>query len=240
MSFRNRHLHGLLDRQLGLSFLEILADGTRAIGADGNLNPTWSAPARSLRDEFRQFLDGSLPVEMGEIPALRSGRVHYAVVHPFWSVDMVGGALAQVPAGTVLIDSFNLSRRMAWCMKTRDSFPKRAAGARGIVSAPPQTPPTVPPPAPVGTFEHDPAPPGLPNGRRPLFQPVTEGVVLQSRDLYLVRDNENRQVVGRLVKLSLSSDDSMRIRFQPANRIDGLRSFDWAAEERGRVLGRLV
>jgi hypothetical protein len=236
MSFRNRHLHGLLDRHLGLALLGVLADAGRAVGADGALDPAWVTLARSLRDELAQFLAGSSAVELGGVPGLRSGGSTYAIVHPFWAADMAGGALAAVPNGAVLLDTFNLSRRMAWCTKGRDSFPKRTGGAAATPAAPRPAPPPAPP---AGTFRRDPAPPGLPRGREPVFAPLAPDEEIQGRELYLVRGDDGREVVGRLARLTQQSDGSTRFRFQPVNRVDGLRSFDWDAAERGRILGRL-
>jgi hypothetical protein len=231
LSYRNRHLHGLMDRRLGLELLQVLLDATYSAGADGALDAGWLDRARRLRDELRLFLGGSQPDEIGPLPALRSGDRLYAVVHPFWSADMSGGVLAAVPDGTVLIDSFNLSRRMAWCVRERDRFPQR--GRARTAPAP------APAPRPPGAFTPDPAPPGIPRGRRPFFQSLAAGEEIQPGQLYLVRAEGTGQVVGYLIRLS-QADGSIRVRFRPGNRLDGLRPFEWDASEAGRILGRLV
>jgi hypothetical protein len=236
LSYRNRHLHGLMDRLLGLELLQVLFESSYTAGADGLLSAVWLDRARCLRDELRQFLGGSQPAQAGPLPALQHQGRLFAVAHPLWSADMSGGVLDTVPASTVLIDSFNLSRRMAWCVKERDTFPRRTSpgGGAPVIQA------AVPITLPEGAFERLPAPPGTPRGRRPLFQPVPEGDEPVARQLYLVRDDQGREVVGLLMKQTQSGDGSTRVRFLACNHLDGLRSFEWDPSEVGRVLGRLL
>jgi hypothetical protein len=230
LSYRNRHLHGLLDRRLGLELLDIFFSADYSAGANGTLEENWLKRARRLRDGFGRFLGSGKSRDAGPLPAYEYQGRGYAVVHPFWSADMSGGVLAAVPDGTVLIDAFNLSRRMAWCVRLRDTFPTR------VGSVPPVAPPTPPP----GAFSRDPAPPGMPRGKNPVFQQLMAGEALNPEYVYLVRSSDGlSEVVGRLNRLS-GTDDKTRIRFLPGNRIDSLRSFEWDASETNRILGRLL
>jgi len=135
--FRNRQLHGILDWQLGLELLATLLDSRYRPGLDslvksrtGNeyLMPDWQGLSAKLADRYVE----SFPTVAGPLPAgspysgwmeLDNVGMVTLVVHPLCA-DSQGEKNAIGPAidwaskngiGTVrLVDSFNLSRRMAW------------------------------------------------------------------------------------------------------------------------------
>lgn len=134
--FRNRQLHGFLDWGLGLEMLAALRyvdyvpglgheDGSHSM-ALSNL-PSWLDLARLLAENYRKTFGSEDPDSGGTgLPHGLSGWVErgslFVVSHPLWNAPGSRTPLADIVqfAGNaghervVLVDSFNLSRRMAW------------------------------------------------------------------------------------------------------------------------------
>lgn len=143
--FRNSHIHGLLDWQLGLELLAVLLDADYRPGLDTVLcnsagdrieMPDWRGLANVLAERFvAAFPNIAAPLPAGSPLSgwLDSGGGATLVVHPL-SAGYAGnknaiGASIQWAAengigALTLIDSFNLSRRMAWVRSNIDKFPK--------------------------------------------------------------------------------------------------------------------
>lgn len=150
--FRNSHVHGLLDWQLGLEMLAVLLDGNYRPGLDRVLRnragelivmPDWHEMADALAVRYlASFPDITAPLPPGApLPGwLDKDREGVAtlVVHPL-SAGYEGKKNAVGPAMTWgaengirtlrLVDSFNLSRRLAWVRANIDKFPVAAVAA---------------------------------------------------------------------------------------------------------------
>lgn len=118
--FRNRHLHGLLDCELGMDLLRVLEDPSYAPGFDD----AFQFKARHLSESYcKAFQGAGEPMHSSEAVGWKTGDTFVGVVHPLWS-DEAGtlnriGAIHQLAANSEctkvrLVDTFNLSRRMAW------------------------------------------------------------------------------------------------------------------------------
>ena len=138
--FRNRQLHGLLDWGLGLEMIATLTypDYMPGLGREsgesmdglGNL-PAWRKMASELADRYcRVFGDDRDQLErVSDLPLGLSGwidhkpdsKMLYVVSHPLWSsvgsrtpLSELAGPGKDEYGAITLLDSFNLSRRMAW------------------------------------------------------------------------------------------------------------------------------
>lgn len=116
--FRNRHIHGLLDCELGLDLLRCVRDEDYAPGMDAE----FLAYASALAETYCGAFPDSKPVS-GRIAGWMAGTTFVGVVHPLWAsvpgrLNLVAEILAvasDMGAKQVcLVDTFNLSRRMAW------------------------------------------------------------------------------------------------------------------------------
>jgi hypothetical protein len=135
--FRNRQLHGILDWQLGLELLATLLDSRYRPGLDGlirsraggeYLMPDWHRLSAELADRYV----ASFPTVAGPLPAgspysgwreLDNVGTVTLVVHPLCAdyqgeKNAIEAALKWALENGIdavrLVDSFNLSRRMAW------------------------------------------------------------------------------------------------------------------------------
>lgn len=118
--FRNRHLHGLLDCQLGLDLLECLRAPNHAPGVGA---AAFKETAHRLATAYCRSFPGSTIVSSNDAVGWHDGRCFTGIVHPLWSShpSPLNGidALRQLAESQgchqlALVDTFNLSRRMAW------------------------------------------------------------------------------------------------------------------------------
>lgn len=125
LDYRNRHLHGLLDRLLGLQVVEIL----KSAGTVTLESPNWLEHARGLMTDFRRFFADAREVTVAGLPGLvvqEPGQEHthtYVAVHPLRRAGT--GPLADhefAKEMTRPVDTFNLARRMAWCRANGNRF----------------------------------------------------------------------------------------------------------------------
>ena len=146
--FRNRQLHGLINWRLGLDLLSVMLNpdhipGFTPILEDlGDSVEDWGAEAASLADKYCSTIsvthsperfsseDGKL---QGWIVEERGKRSAFLVSHPLWEFDTLGNGPVsrQITHLTknvhkadtlMLLDSFNLSRRMSWVKGKHDHF----------------------------------------------------------------------------------------------------------------------
>ncbi|QOL50238.1 DEAD/DEAH box helicase [Massilia litorea] len=174
--YRNRPLHGLLDWQLGIEMLATMFSkeyrpglDTAISGRDGHpvAMPRWLELAEGVARRYREaFPTASAPLPaMAPLPGWRepgSANIVSLVVHPLCD-EQPGGknllasckewAAANGIEWIRLIDSFNLSRRMAWVRANLGEF--RTIDTSGMPLAPFGAGHASPPPAAPGeTFEH--------------------------------------------------------------------------------------
>lgn len=167
--FRNRQLHGLIEWRLGLELLCVMHDPGFVPGRDQFFEDwgvglcSWSALASELADTYcSAYEKGTQARKNGP------GGVHgwtalagvagqestalYLVSHPLWAAcvtdsgpinpELVAWARTVGATAIYLVDSFNLSRRMAWVRGHLEVFPKvdistsGAGGGGGAVPAP--------------------------------------------------------------------------------------------------------
>jgi ATP-dependent helicase YprA (DUF1998 family) len=149
--FRNRQLHGLIEWRLGLELLRVMHDpvfrpGQDPFFEDWNLGLlSWEAMASELADAYCGAYEKGTQARrrgpMGEhgwigrtAVAGQESTVLYLVSHPLWATaesssgpvnpNAIDWARSIGATAIHLVDSFNLSRRMAWVRGNLDLFPK--------------------------------------------------------------------------------------------------------------------
>lgn len=244
LSYRNRPLHGLLDWKIGCDLLQVIRSNSFACGLDGNftIHPSlqaWRNEAQNLRDGFcTAFPRVVEPLTGNGLPGFRSRmtRDTYIISHPLWSgVQTPDSYLIEAcrlhgidPSTTRLINSFDLSRRMAWCrerLTENQIFPLLQTGGN-------QSPAAIHNQASKITAEAIPdkesfsletRPRGFPAGRKLNFQRISAETELTLRSFYLVISNENELICGRISPTDTGSDTVLRV--SPANHSDGIGAF---------------
>lgn len=156
--FRNRQLHGLIEWRLGLELLQAMQDPNFVPGRDRVFEDwdaglrSWSALASDLADRYCSAYERGVQARQsgprGEHGWIARGGVAgqeslilYLVSHPLWAASVTDSGpidseledwARSIGASEIyLIDSFNLSRRMAWVRGNLHLFPKidiRTAG----------------------------------------------------------------------------------------------------------------
>lgn len=240
LSYRNRPLHGLLDWRIGCDLLEVMRDPSFVCGQDGQFTTPslagWLDRAAVLRNAIcSAFPSGIEPLPGKGLPGfrLRGGRQAYLVSHPLWAPTQLPGSLVAKacdehgldPTNTQLVNSFDLSRRMAWCWERI-----KTGGFPGVelISGPGSGPTSKPSRAmvpPTGeVFVLEPRPRGLPAGRRARFRKLGGREAFSLSSLYLAIANDGELVCGRVTNQKETSG-SMVLRVSPANHSDGVASF---------------
>lgn len=240
LSYRNRPLHDLLDWRLGSDLLRVMLDGSHDCGLSGNFtSPSldgWPEQARQLRDQlvhsFGQGQGQPMDAE-GLLPGIKVGGSAYLISHPLWSgrqwnesiVARTCQQLGLAAAQTRLVNTFDLSRRMAWCWEKRDeTFPLVE-----IVDGPPAAGDicsqkvTALPDGEV--FELHFRPRGLPLGRQLKFSRSDLTLDHGLRAICLVRTEENEYVAGRISRQTTLGGEEV-IRFKAAVHSDGVGAFE--------------
>ncbi|MBO1111840.1 DEAD/DEAH box helicase [Bordetella petrii] len=141
--FRNRQLHGLIDWRLGLELLATMNDpgylpGITPLFEQWGLGmPGWGDMAKDLANLYCNAFEGGLSCRVDGPTGLhgwitghgesRAEPTLHVVAHPLWQFDQtctdsISAAVrdwaSSLHIGTLkLVDSFNLSRRMAWVRK---------------------------------------------------------------------------------------------------------------------------
>lgn len=228
MSFRNRNIHGLLNRSLGIDLLKVFQDPNFDAGASIP-GPNWQAFSRKARESLRPYWPSSQDVQFDGILGMNIGaNTSIAIVHPFWRYDMIGGMLANVPDGVILVDSFNALLRPSWCKMHLAGFPRRVnPGNQQIANMNVQLL--------DGQFFENIPPKGMPAGVRPIFNGnIVPDKGINRSLLYLV-EIDSEKMVGRLSQLQ------QLYLFSPVNNQDGLRPRkDLQLNQNLRILGSLV
>ena len=149
--FRNRQLHGLIEWRLGLELLRVMHDPAFVPGKDRFFEDwgvglcSWDAEASRLADTYCAAYEKNADarqvgpnrahgwIAQGGAVAHESTAL-YLVSHPLWAAcsndsgpvnpDLIDWARNLGATAIVLVDSFNLSRRMAWVRGNLNFFPK--------------------------------------------------------------------------------------------------------------------
>ncbi len=148
--FRNRQLHGLIDWRLGIELLHVMREPSFVPGRDALCESwdvgqqSWDRCADRLAATYCLAYEGGSSAHLkggpgvhgwiGAEGGVQSDRTLFLVSHPLWSRNIVdahtiGPAIRQFAAThnasfVRLIDSFNLSRRMAWVRGNQALFPQ--------------------------------------------------------------------------------------------------------------------
>lgn len=149
--FRNRQLHGLIEWRLGLELLRVMHDPSFVPGQDRFFEdwdlelPSWSTHASGLADTYCAAYEKGKPARKQgpggmhgwtatDMVAGQEKTILYLVSHPLWAAtvtdsgpitpDVVTWAREIGATVIYLVDSFNLSRRMAWVRGHLELFPK--------------------------------------------------------------------------------------------------------------------
>ena len=148
--FRNRQLHGLIDWRLGLELLRVMREEAYAPGLDSFYEDwgldveSWGETASRLADSYCDAFEEGREARVDGRSGLHGWmktenargadeRVLYMLSHPLWAptlsgTDRVSQAIfswaRSLGATSVrFLDSFNLTRRMAWVRGNLPSFP---------------------------------------------------------------------------------------------------------------------
>lgn len=124
-NYRNMPYHGLLDWRLGISVLRIFKSADYSCGINGDFSlpelEGWTAKAFAQREAFASVLDLEV-ADFGGLPGFFVADRPVVVVHPLWAqnrpeptVGLLKDALGVAGPGCLMIDTFNLERRQAWC-----------------------------------------------------------------------------------------------------------------------------
>lgn len=250
LSYRNRPLHGLLDWRIGCDLLEVMRDPSFSCGLDNDFSAPsltgWLDRASKLRDAMCAAFPSGIEALPGDgLPCFRStgGGQSYLVSHPLWSPTQLPGSLvAQAcdrhgldPASTVLVNSFDLERRMAWCweqiksgsfplvqLTNEDGEPESSEPARATELPADQV------------FVLEPRPRGLPAGRQARFRRLSSSETFSLGSLYLATAGDGELVCGRVsTQRDTNGEDVLRL--SPANHSDDVESFTM---ERDQVVAK--
>lgn len=253
LSYRNRPLHGLLDWRLAYDLLSVFRDLNFMCGLDTKFKSAgpaldgWLETATALRDGICGAFSGQLE-SMNDlaIPAFQhvSSCTLFVVAHPLWAPETIDGSvLAQVLESNGdhykhvrLMNTFDLSRRMAWCWQHKDDFPeltravdseqKRAA----VIGQPIMKLPV------TDTFTLPNPPRGMPVRRSPTFQRISADMDVIRTKHYLVQNDDGEYVVGR-IDLQESAGTEHVFRVQPVNHADGVPPF---SASRDRIVAEVI
>jgi len=147
--FRNRQLHGLIDWRLGMELLASMEDpsympGTTPLYEAWGLEvPSWPEEAEKLATQYCAAFDlaatrvtdesGSLHGWLTGGPGDGGATSLFMVSHPLWRIDpsaadphsesVMSWAARLGASNVMLLDSFNLGRRMAWVRGNLHFFP---------------------------------------------------------------------------------------------------------------------
>lgn len=142
--FRNRQLHGLIDWQLGIELLAVMADAEFVPGLSPmfelwDLEP-WSVVADRLAAGYCDSFGSHAPTRVsdGELHGWltddHDGRIVSIVAHPLWqfsanSEGLLASRFRDLAADkgakwVRLVDAFNLRRRRSWVRTQLGLFPK--------------------------------------------------------------------------------------------------------------------
>lgn len=163
--FRNRQLHGLIDWRLGMELLASMEDPSHLPGASPlygawNLGvSSWHEEARRLADQYQATFDpaatrvsGPAGLEGWLAPGAAGGApgTLFLAGHPLWKIgahatDPVSRGAMSWAAGLgasnlLVLDTFNLGRRMAWVRGNLRAFQKVPVGAGPAAPAGPAGP----------------------------------------------------------------------------------------------------
>ena len=170
----------------------------------------------------------------------------YLVSHPLWSSSQPRDGLVHKaceehgldPSRTRMVNSFDLSRRMAWCWKKRDSgeFPFIDLQEAGDLPSEQPAPPAAMDLPPGDWFEFEDPPRGMPQARLPRFKLIPVDEAISRAKIYLVRNAEGELVVGR-IDTHNDSEGHTLLRFRPADHSTGVTGFD---AERENIVARIA
>jgi DEAD/DEAH box helicase domain-containing protein len=250
LSYRNRPLHGLLDWRIGCDLLRVMSNSSFKCGLDGKFGDSslagWLARAATLRDAFCSAFSSSIKPLRGDVlPGFCSldGSRTFLISHPLWApaqppTSLVSRACVQHgvrPEDVMLVNSFDLSRRMAWCWERirRNGFPALSilgaesavttSGPAGVTDLPPDE-----------AFVLHQRPRGLPAGRQARFHKLAAEEDLSLSSLYLALSPDGEFVCGR-VSAQQDASGSQIQRITPANHADGVASFE---TDRGGIVAK--
>jgi Lhr-like helicase len=232
MSYQNRSLHALLDWRLGMQLLRVFKDG-------GLKLDTVLRESEGRAEELLQELSDSFP-EVNKVndldwPACFSdGGTLFLIVDPFVSpilntnnkLGKSANEWLQRDGSTDvrLMDTFNLSRRLAWCWSHRfEKMPNARLEDPVNDSIPDSEPLTSLPPESEwseGVFELTKRPRGLPDSEPRIFRKYQNEQISYS-ERYLVHLPDGEFAVG-LISQMVDLEGTKTLKYTPFDYLDGL------------------
>jgi hypothetical protein len=254
LSFRNRPVHGLLDWRLGYDLLSVFQNASHSCGADGVFSgfslDNWSTYtdklAASMCVAFSQDLE---KITAAGLYGFRERRTEssFLISHPLWSPRQSSdGCVAKFckelgvnPATTRLINSFDLSRRMAWCWDKRNNdaiFPE--IDLQYTSAEHHSTDPEPLRAIPDGQlFETQVQPAGMPANRTPRFVRIDPEEPLTLSNIYLIRRKREGDFVAGRINTQDDSSGRTFLHVMPPNHASGVPAFE---AERVDVIARIA
>ena len=248
LSYRNRPLHPLLDWRLGVDLLNVMRDGNYDCGVGTPRTSfslvDWDTSAVTLRNQICGAFEtsGAKKVEGLALPAFSTGEgangVLYVISHPLWGSSTIGRLVGAVSGyGTIrAMNTFDLSRRMAWCWRNRlgDQFPILAVGANPLAVGPTGNQELRTIPDNEAQFTTCVAPRGTPLALAPSFKRIPSADLISPTRYYLVLSPTGEYIVGRVMAISGGNETSHRV--MPVNHWDKVAPF---MIERAQVIAEL-
>lgn len=207
LNYRNRPLHGLLDRHLGRRLLEIFRNPNNdpiANIKNGDVE-RWER----LRDGFVAAFNGQVAAQrINALPGFTVDAQSYVVADPFWShIAPAGSPLARAVGNSNvrLVDAFNLELRPAWCFTHLGNFPAIILwGGQAAPAAVPAAPRMVHPiviPAELN-FTVDQPIEGMPPIAQPpfTFHKVADTDAISAGKVYLYQTPDDQYRAGGLAR----------------------------------------
>jgi hypothetical protein len=242
-SYRNRPLHGLLDWRLGHDLLHALHRQDFMCGLDGRFEGValdqWVQRAGADANRMCERFEQATKVEGCALPGFEIEGKVYLVAHPLWSheqsPDSIVGQAAEALGGQVrLMNSFDLSRRMAWCWQNKDEEALFPVVDTGGEEGRPYLQEKKVLAIPAGdSFTLEDRPRGLPAGAEPVFQGIGENDEVKVGAKYLCRANNGEYIVGRINRI----EDYWRV--VPANHCSSAQAFEAGREDIVATLGSM-
>jgi DEAD/DEAH box helicase domain-containing protein len=236
MSYQNRNLHALLDWRLGKQLLKVFRSQKNGTGLNIKkvLNDSKESAKKLLSELQSSFPEAKTETSLDWPAAFSVGENLYLITDPLVSPHVDSNnelgkshqkwVKLHPNAEVKIMDTFNLSRRMAWCWSNRESERMQTveliAAGKEVIIPKNEVVHTLPKwPVNGKTIVLDKRPRGLPAMTPASFkQYIDEEISYGYRYLVKLGDEYG---VGRLSQME-DNDGNLTLKFSPTNVEDGL------------------
>lgn len=241
MSYQNRSLHALLDWRLGMQLLRVFKDG--GLELDTVLRESEGRAKKLLQELSDSFPEVKMVNNLDWPACFSDGGTLFLIVDPFVSpVLNTNNKLGKSASEWMqrdgctdvrLMDTFNMSRRLAWCWSHRfEKMPNARLEDPENYSIPDSDPLTSLPPENEwsdGVFELTKRPRGLPDSDPLRFRKYQDEQIRYIKR-YLIRLSDGEFAVGRISQM-VDLEGNNTLKYSPATDYDGLSYQQIVAED---------